>query len=212
MVYIAKCIATCGQPIVCDNSVNKDSILKLKELKTDKGTIYQCSCCGQVYDELPLTFGNDFPDYYFSIPHSEREARIEIKESLCVVDDKHFFHRGRLTLPIVDRGQDLVFNVWTSISEDNFIKRNNLWNSSERVNEDPYFGWLQTTIPTYGDTLNLKTIAIENEAGLIPTIKMIEDNHPLTVDQKNGITFDKALKIVDFILTSGHERTAEKDQ
>jgi hypothetical protein len=184
--------------------------LKLKELKTDHGTTYQCSCCGQVYDELPLTFGNDFPDYYFSIPPDERETRIEIKESLCVVDDKHFFHRGRLTIPILDHDDDLVFNVWTSISADNFVKRNDLWNNPDRLNEEPYFGWLQTTIPTYGETLNLKTIAIENEVGLIPTIKMIEDEHPLTVDKEKGITFDKALQIVDFILTSEHEQTSNK--
>jgi hypothetical protein len=189
----------------------KDVTLKLKEIKTDKGTIYQCSCCGQVYDKLPLTFGNDFPEYAFSIPTEERGARVEIKESLCVVDDKHFFHRGRLTIPIIGHDQDLVFNVWTSISEDNFFKRNNLWNNPVRINEQPYFGWLQTTVPTYGNMLNLKAIAIENEVGLIPTIKMIEDNHPLTVDQEKGITFDKALQIVDFILTNGHERTTEKE-
>lgn len=187
------------------NSVNKDLTLKLKELKTDKGTTYQCSCCGEVYDELPLTFGNDFPDYYFSVPPDEREKRIEIKESLCVVDNEHFFHRGRLTIPINDYQNDLVFNVWTSISEDNFWKRNDLWNNPKRIDEEPYFGWLQTTIPTYGETLNLKTIGIENEVGLIPTIKMIEDNHPLTFDQEKGITLDKALQIVDFILTSGHK-------
>jgi hypothetical protein len=178
--------------------------LKLISKTTDKGTIYQCSCCGQEYDELPLTFGNDFPDYAYSVPADEREKRIEIQESLCVVDEKHFFHRGRLTIPINNHDQDLVFNVWTSISEDNFRKRNDLWNDPERIKEEPYFGWLQTVVPTYGDTLNIKTIAIENEVGLIPTIRMIEDGHQLTLDQQTGISFDKALEIVDIILTSGH--------
>jgi hypothetical protein len=164
-----------------------------------------------VYDELPLTFGNDFPDYYFSVPLDEREKRIELQESLCVVDGVHFFHRGRLIIPIKDYDQDLTFNVWTSISEDNFRKRNELWENPRRVDEEPYFGWLQTTIPSYGDTLNLKTIAIENDVGLIPTIKMIEDEHPLTIDQEKGITFDRALEIVDLILTSGHDKTTNED-
>jgi hypothetical protein len=177
--------------------------------KTDEGTIYKCSCCGQEYDELPLTFGNAFPDYYFSVPSDEREKRIEKQESLCVVDGGHFFHRGRLTIPIKDFDQDLIFNVWTSISEDNFRKRNDLWENPQRVNEKPYFGWLQTIIPTYGDTLNLKTVALENEVGLIPTINMIENEHPLTVDQEKGITFDRAMEIVGFILTSGHKSTNE---
>ena len=160
---------------------------------------------------MPLTFGNDYPDYCFSVPPDERENRIDIAESLCIVDGEHFFHRGRLTIPITNHDQDLIFNVWTSISEENFRKRNELWDNPARTNEEPYFGCLQTTIPTYGDTLNLKTVAIENEVGLIPTIKMIEDNHPLRVDQENGITFEKAFGIVDVILTSGHKGAPNKN-
>jgi hypothetical protein len=175
--------------------------------ETDNGTIYQCSCCGQEYGELPLTFGTEVPDYYYSVPPDEREKRIELEESLCVVDGKHFFHRGRLTIPINDNDQDLIFNVWTSISEDNFVKRNRLWNNPERVKEEPYFGWLQTIVPTYGDTLNIKTIAIENDAGLIPTIKVIEGEHQLKVDQENGISFAQALEIVANILIDGHRTT-----
>jgi hypothetical protein len=171
---------------------------------SENGKVYRCSCCSQEYEELPLTFGNDLPDYYFSVPPNERERRIEKQDSLCVVDHEHFFHRGRLTIPINGYKQDLIFNVWASISRDNFIKRNSLWNSPTRINEEPYFGWLQTSIPTYGDTINLKTIAIENEKGQIPTIKIIEDGHPLTKDQEKRITFDKALEIVGHILKSGH--------
>ena len=62
----------------------------------NKKQAYKCSCCGNIYDEIPLCFGSDFPDYYSSIPPEERESRIELKERLCVVDEKHFFHRGRL--------------------------------------------------------------------------------------------------------------------
>ena len=153
---------------------------------------------------MPLTFGNEFPNYYFSVPDDERGKRVEKEESLCVVDGEHFFHRGRLTIPIQNYDQELVFNVWTSISESNFRKRNDLWNNTDRLNEEPYFGWLQNLIPTYGNTLNLKTIATENEIGLIPTITMIEEDHQLTLDQKNGISFEKAMSIVDSILTSMH--------
>ena len=171
--------------------------------KNETGTTYQCSCCGQEYAELPLTFGSEFPDYYYSVPPGEK--RIELAESLCVVDDEHFFHRGRLTIPIKDYDQDLIFNVWTTISKDNFIKRNTLWNDPRRIEEKPYFGWLQTTVPTYSNTINIKTIAIENEVGLIPTIEIIEEEHPLAIDQKDGITLDRAMEIVDLILNQLHK-------
>jgi hypothetical protein len=72
---------------------------------------YICKCCGTTYDEIPLCFGNEYPDYYFSVPIEERETRVELTESLCVIDD-HFFHRGRLIIPILDFHEDLIFNVW----------------------------------------------------------------------------------------------------
>lgn len=172
--------------------------------KNNHKPTYKCSCCGQVYDELPLCFGTDFPAYYFSVPPDERERRIELKESLCVVDEQHFFHRGRLTIPIVDHTEKMIFNVWTSISADNFSKRMALWEDSKRIKEAPYFGWLQTIVPTYGDTLNIKTIAIEREVGIIPEIKSIEEGHRLTIDQENGITYKRAVEIVDEIMKRQH--------
>lgn len=167
---------------------------------------YKCSCCGQVYETLPLCFGADFPDYYFSIPPNERAERIELQQSLCVVDKEHFFHRGRLTIPLIDYSENLIFNVWTSVSEDNFGIRMDLWEDPKRVNQVPYFGWLQTIVPNYGNTLNIKIIAIEQAVGLIPEIKVIEENHPLAIDQGNGITYKKALGMVDKILREQHQK------
>ncbi|WP_295674972.1 DUF2199 domain-containing protein [uncultured Mucilaginibacter sp.] len=167
---------------------------------------FTCDCCGKTYNEMPLCFGSKYPEYYFSIPEDEREQRVELAESLCVIDE-HFFHRGRITIPIDDHDEDLVFNVWTTISQQNFELRNDLWNDPERVNQPPYFGWLQTAVPTYGNTLSLKTRAFENEVGLIPTIEVIEEGHPLRHDQQNGISFKTAVEKVQMILKEWHKES-----
>src|SRR6478736_410817 len=167
---------------------------------------YKCSCCGQVYDEVPLCFGGSYPDYYFSVPQDERDERIELEQSLCIVDKKHFFHLGRLIIPIIDHTENLIFNVWTSISEDNFGIRMDLWEDPKRVDKDPYFGWLQTLVPTYGNTINIKSIAIEQGVGQTPAIQIVEENHPLKIDQDNGITYRQALEKVDKILSDDHQK------
>ncbi|MBP0903382.1 DUF2199 domain-containing protein [Mariniflexile gromovii] len=95
-------------------------------LNKKKKTSYKCDCCGIDYGEIPLCYGADYPDFYFSIPPEERNERIELKESLCVVDKKHFYHRGKLIIPIKNYSEDLIFNIWTSVSEDNFGKRMDL--------------------------------------------------------------------------------------
>ena len=178
------------------------SLFKAKPPKV----IYKCSCCGQIYERLPLCFGSDYPDHYFSVPPEEREQRIELKESLCVVDGEHFFHRGRLTIPITDYTENLVFNVWTSLSAANFNIRMRLWNDPNRMSHEPYFGWLQTIVPSYGNTINIKTIAIEQEVGLIPEIRSIEESHALTIDQQNGIKYERATEIVGKILKDLHQQ------
>lgn len=117
-----------------------------------------------------------------------------------MVNEKNVFHRGTPTIPIIDHNENLIFNVWTTISEENFRKRMDLWEDANRTRQDPYFGWLQTTVPTYGDTLNIKTITTEQKIGLIPKIKSIEVGHRLTIDQENGINYKNAVEIVDEIM------------
>ncbi|SEW54135.1 DUF2199 domain-containing protein [Chitinophaga arvensicola] len=165
---------------------------------------YKCACCGLEYGAVPLCFGAEFPASYFSIPEEDRAERIEITESLCVIDGEHFFHRGRITIPIHDYPEDLLFNVWTSISEANFRIRMDSWEDVNRVNNAPYFGWLQTMVPGYGDTLSIKTQARETGLDTIPEIEITEEGHPLTIDQQQGISFAEALKKVDGIMREAH--------
>lgn len=172
--------------------------------KKAKSSAYKCPHCGKIYNEIPLCFGSDYPHYYHSIPHEERKDRVKMDQSWCVVDDTHFFHRCRLIIPIIDYKEDLEFNVWTSISEDNFSIRMDLWNNPDRVHQQPYFGWLQTRIDFYRETINIKSIAVEQPVGIIPVLKMIEEGHALTIDQENGISYEKAKLIAGTILKDQH--------
>lgn len=175
--------------------------MALLPIEQNGKTVYKCECCDKIYDSLPLCIGYDKPSIYFSIPEEEREQRIRLDKSWCVVDEEHFFHRGNLVIPIIDSEESLEFGVWTSISADNFKKRMDLWDNPARANEEPYFGWLSSNIAGYDDTLNIKTIAQENEdIDAIPNIYVIEEDHPLAIDQENGITMDKALDILSIVV------------
>ncbi|WP_459212090.1 DUF2199 domain-containing protein [Aquimarina rhabdastrellae] len=166
---------------------------------------FKCKCCGTEYDQIPLCFGSTLPDYYFSIPPEERDERIILEKSLCVIDEKHFFHRGRLTIPIIDHSENLCFDIWTSISRENFEKRKEDWNDPKRIENEPYFGWLQNQIPTYENTINIKSRAIEQHVGSIVKIEIGEEGHQLTFDQENGIKLARAKEIVQCILSNEHK-------
>jgi hypothetical protein len=161
---------------------------------------FTCATCGHHHEELPLCFGAEVPEYYYSVPVAERDSRIEMTEDWCIVDEAHFFIRGRIEIPITDYSESLVWNVWTSLSEENFERSQELWHDPLRVQEKPYFGWLQTEIPGYEYTLNCRTWVHTQPVGIIPQVVVFGDNHPLTQDQQNGITLERAKQIVELVL------------
>lgn len=169
---------------------------------------FTCATCGNYHDELPLCFGAAAPDYYYSIPPEERKTRVEMSADWCVVDDEHFFIRGRIEILIIDHTEPLVWNAWTSLSESNFIRSQEMWHDPLRVAEAPYFGWLQTVIPGYDNTLNIKTWVHTQAVGIAPQIEVFEEAHPLMLDQQNGITLAHAQQIVEGIL---HERSSASE-
>jgi hypothetical protein len=161
---------------------------------------FTCATCGRHHDELPLCFGAEVPEYYYSVPATERDSRIEMSNDWCVIDETHFFIRGRIEIPITYYPESLVWNVWTSLSEKNFERSQELWHDPLRVQEEPYFGWLQTAIPGYENTINCKTWVHTQPVGSIPQVVVFEDNHPLTEDQHNGITLERARQLVELVL------------
>ena len=178
--------------------------MKLQRIQEEEKEKFICTCCDKEFIEIPFCFGSDFPDYYFSVPPEERDERIELESSLCVVDEKYFFHKGRFEIPVLNYHQNLVFDVWLSISKENFEIRIDDWDNPNRVNNDPYFGWLQNQIPTYDYSINIKAKAIEEDIEFIPRIEVWDEAHQLTYDQKNGISLEKALGIINFALEKTH--------
>jgi hypothetical protein len=161
---------------------------------------FTCATCGNYHDELPLCFGAAVPDYYYTIPPEERETRIENSADWCVIDDEHFFIRGKIEIPILDHPEKLVWNVWTSLSEQNFVRAQELWHDPLRVVEEPYFGWLQTVVPGYDNTLNIKTWVHTQVVGIAPQIEVFEEAHPLMLDQRKGIMLAHVQQIVEKLL------------
>ena len=65
-----------------------------------------------------------------------------------------------------------------------------LWTSPRRADEPPYFGWLSTSLPAavYPQTLQLKTHVFNQAVGRRPLIVLEPTDHPLAVEQREGIT------------------------
>jgi hypothetical protein len=157
--------------------------------------VYQCSICGKTHDNLP-DISTDSPWQYLRIPENERGQRVFLNSDLCVIDEKDFFIRSVIEIPLIDAPRSFAYGVWVSLKKENFLSYVHYPDADDI---GPFFGWLCTRLSVYSqDTLNLKSMVHFQGNGLRPYIELEEINHPLCVEQKRGIDFKRAWEIMHY--------------
>jgi hypothetical protein len=156
---------------------------------------FVCATCGQWHAGLPLDWGFNEPIYWHQIPAGERSRRGHLSADFCDIDGSDFFVRGVIAIPIIGSKDVFMWGVWVTLSQPHFERMQKLWNDPQIVEEPPYFGWLSNKIPIYPDTLNLKTNISSKDVKDRPTITLEPTDHPLAVEQRNGITYERVEQI-----------------
>jgi hypothetical protein len=160
---------------------------------------YTCSCCGKHHAALPMSYSVPAPDGWQ--PELANQSDCLLTQEHCVMNGEHFFIRGLINLPVVDSPTPFSWDVWISLSQENFARTVALWNTPGREREQPCFGWLQTTLPVYTPTtLHLKTNVWTRPIGQRPFIALEPTKHPLAVEQRTGITMDRVREFAEALL------------
>jgi hypothetical protein len=155
---------------------------------------FKCTSCGAWHEGMP-TFAADAPLYFYAIPAGERGDRCVLGSDTCVVDDKTYFVRGCLEIPVHEQAEPFIWGVWVSLSRDNFKNFVACLDASKRSHVGPFFGWLSAELPLYPSTENLKTRAHLREDGIRPSIELEPTDHPLAIEQRNGISVVRLAEI-----------------
>lgn len=154
---------------------------------------FRCVTCGEEHDGLP-DLGMDAPDPYLEVPEEEREARTTLTPDRCVVrddDGEHYFVRGVILIPVEGHAEPFGIGAWVSQAREKFERY------AANAEMAPTFGWLVNRLPHYDETtFLLKTRVHFHSAGRRPTIELEPTDHPLAVEQRNGITMERAWDIV----------------
>jgi len=95
---------------------------------------FTCRTCGQNHEGVPLSWEPDAPDMWVELPKEGRSQRGEVGSDQCVTDDKHFFIRGRIEIPLMDMQEDFAWLVWAEVSRTDFLDMSSKWKSEGRVN------------------------------------------------------------------------------
>jgi hypothetical protein len=113
---------------------------------------------------------------------------------LCALDDEFFFVRCILPLKIRSTDDDFMWGIWSSLSKANFLRYQASYDE-DMSNWEPMFGYLSNQLPQYPDTLSLKLMVQTGAKGARPSVELEPNDHPLAMDQRDGIALEKLLEI-----------------
>lgn len=156
---------------------------------------WQCGTCKADHTDLPTCFGIEAP-WRALVPEQEFQQRVELTKDQCVVDEREFFVRGHIVIPIHDHPIPLEFSVWSSLSEASFVDMCDRWEDPDRAQTPPYFGWLCSPIHVYPETIHLKLSVQTKALGCVPHFTVESSEHPLFRDQHEGISIARWHELV----------------
>ncbi|MEV4134074.1 DUF2199 domain-containing protein [Dactylosporangium sp. NPDC049742] len=160
---------------------------------------FVCRGCGQRHGGMPFSYGAIAPQVWSDDYAGDESSTLE--DELCIIQAEHFFVRARIVIPVLDADTDFDWGVWVSLSRANFERSLELWTTPGREQEPPYFGWLSTEIPVYEPTtLSLKTHVHTQPVGSRPRVELEATDHPLAVEQRDGITRDRVQEFAELLL------------
>ena len=165
---------------------------------------FTCPTCGKRHDLSNISFGAKAPIQWDLLSDEER-AKSDLSEEQCVLDadgKRGFFVRACLEIPIRGTQASFTWGVWVSLSEKSFREMADHWEDRARTRLGPYFGWLCTRIPEYPDTVYLKTMVHQRAVGQRPIVELEPTNHPLSMDQRDGVDPARMRGIISKLLHS----------
>lgn len=161
---------------------------------------WTCATCGSEHEGLPLDFGFDAPAHWDGPRHDDDF----LGSDLCSWTDddgvRCYFIRGVLEIPVPELNDRFAYGVWGSLSAESYARVLELWDDPAAVEEPPYFSWLSNSIRGYPETLNLRANVITAPLGVRPSIVLLDDDHPLAVEQREGISVARVQEIAGLLM------------
>ena len=155
---------------------------------------FKCASCSETHYGVPC-FGAGAPLSYYEVPEGERESRCDLSSDACVIDQSNFFVRGCLEIAVAGEADALSWGVWVALTEADFKEWIKTFDAEKRSGAGPYVGRLDAWLKPYPDTMNLKTILHLRDDGMRPYIELAPTDHPLAVEQREGISGQRVAEI-----------------
>lgn len=158
---------------------------------------YICDCCGEEQEGAP-SMAFKAPDSCFAIPEAERGNETRLEADFCMVEARDYFIRCTIDIPIRGHGDPFMWGVWLCVAYEDFMEYHEHFDEHEYPGR--YAGWLGNRLGAYPDTTGLRGTAVMQPGGKRPVIELKAADHPLCIDYRNGISWNRAVEIAQIAL------------
>ena len=148
-----------------------------------------------------FSLGFQAPDPYLALSEEEKQAKATLTSDTCIIrhdTQTDYFIRTVLLVPVTGREEPFLWGVWVSLSQQNFERYIDTWDSHDE--SDVYTGYLCNQLPGYMDTLFLKA-TVHPSKETCPLLRLERGGHPLAEQQYEGMSVEVARNLVQ--LASG---------
>lgn len=121
-----------------------------------------------------------------------------LSEDLCVIDGKYFMVRACLEIPVQGLAEPFSFGAWSTLSRENFDKYLTGFDDGAYPDMGPWSGWLCNKLENYLGNDPLAIWVVPQPDRQRPKLFVMDDDHPLAVDQDNGISPERVLEIYSY--------------
>ena len=161
---------------------------------------FKCSTCSEIHSGIP-TFGANYPITMLQVPEDEREERVSLGSDECVIDEKDFYIRGCIEIPVHGFDEPFVWGTWVSLSKESYLTYLKYFDEAKRSHVEPLFGWHCSDFKVYDETCaNLKTHVHFRDDGIRPIIELEPTEHHLAIDQREGISKERLIEIFEAMM------------
>jgi hypothetical protein len=163
---------------------------------------WRCADCDDLHVGL-MAMAACAPDPW---PHGEKREpnhalRFDgdfLSEDFCVLEGKHFLVRAVLEIPVHGLAEKFSFGCWSTLSRENFDKYVEGFDDCAYPDWGPWTGWLCNRLETYLDTAPQSVHVYPQRDRQRPTLRIMDDSHPLAIGQDRGISGERLVEILRF--------------
>lgn len=151
-------------------------------------TSYICSTCGKEHEGLPADWGFRLPDEVHELSYLDRYARSRSNADLCTLDERRYFVRGVLAVPLAEQDDSFGWGIWAEVdrgTHDDYVRTFNDDESTLTTKA----GKLVNTVRGYSETRELPVHICFHGGNTRPTFVFPpEVAHGLAHEQRQGIS------------------------